>query len=488
MDHGMTDQPRHSGRRIALLMALGVAAACALAASLPTSASAGSRPNSFMTGFSDSVYDDPSVGNLWFGRAVKAGAQFVMVSASWQDIAPGRPAAGSDPTRPGNPAYKWGSLDQTVRQATAHGLTVVFSVASLGAPPWATGPHAPAGVLPGTWRPNAKAFGQFCRALARRYSGSFNPGTGVLPRVRYFEAWSEPNLSYHLTPQWVRVGHHWVPESADTYRNLLNAAYAGIKAVRRSNKVIAGATAPFGDPPGKGPRVPPATFVREMLCLQGKRLARERCPHPAHFDILSHHPYEIAGPFWPAIGDNVMLPDFSRLTRSLAVAERDGTAVPRGRKSVWATEYSWNSYPPARGAPRLSKWERWMQESFFVLWQQGVSAGAWFLISDQSPPFQGWDAESGLYFVGGRSKPGAVRAFSFPFVAEPTRHHRHLIWGISPRTGTVRVQIRRSGRWHGLRRFRVRAHGVFDAITDPPAHAALRAVIGLETSLTWHVG
>lgn len=441
-----------------------------------------------MTGFADGIWQNPSVGNLWFRRARGAGAQFVMISASWQSIAPSKPATGSDPTDPNNPAYNWGTLDETVRQASAHGLIVVFSVASLGAPSWATGRHAPRSVQPGTWYPNAKAFGQFCQALARRYSGRFNAGSGVLPRVRYYEAWSEPNLSFHLTPQWVRVKHHWVAQSADTYRKLLNAAYAGIKAVHGSDKVIAAATAPFGDPPGKGPRVMPATFDREMLCLRGKHLKRERCPDPAHFDILSHHPYEIGGPFFPAIDDNVMLPDFSKLTRPLAVAERDGTALPRGHKPVWATEYSWNSYPPAKGAPRLNKWERWIQESFFVLWQQGVSAGAWFLISDESPPFQGWDGESGLYFVNGRAKPGAVRAFSFPFIAEPTRHRRHLIWGISPRAGTVRVQIRKSGRWQGLRRFRVRAHGVFEAISKPPAHAALRAVIGSEKSLTWHVG
>ena len=441
-----------------------------------------------MTGFADGIYENPSVGNLWFRRAAGAGAQFVMVSVSWQGIAPSRPAAGSDPTDPTNPAYNWGSLDDTVRQATAHGLTVVFTVASLGAPAWATGRNAPVGVQPGTWRPNAHAFGQFCKALARRYSGSFNPGTGTLPRVSYYEAWSEPNLSFHLTPQWVKVKHHWVAESAITYRHLLNAAYAGIKSVHPSDKVIASATAPFGDPPGKGPRVPPATFDREMLCLQGKHLKRERCPDPAHFDILSHHPYEIAGPFFPAIGDNVMLPDFDKLTRPLAVAERDGTALPKGHKPVWVTEFSWNSSPPDKGAPPLHEWERWMQESFYVLWQQGVSAMAWFLISDQAPPFDGWVAQSGLYYVNGRAKPAAVRAFSFPFVAEPTRHHRHVIWGISPKAGTVRVEIRRRGRWQGLRRFRVGAHGVFTAISKPPAHASLRAVIGKETSLTWHVG
>jgi hypothetical protein len=34
----------------------------------------------------------------------------------------------------------------------------------------------------------------------------------------------------------------------------------------------------------------------------------------------------------------------------------------------------------------------------------------------------------------------------------------------------------------------VSAHGVFTAISKPPAHASLRAVICKETRLTWHAG
>src|SRR5205085_10368277 len=106
------------------------------------------------------------------------------------------------------------------REVTAHGLTVVFPVASADGPAWADGAHRPRDVVPGTWRPSAEAFGAFAKAVARRYSGSFDPGTGVLPRVRYYQAWGEPNLSHHLMPQWIRVRHHWVAESPIIYRRL----------------------------------------------------------------------------------------------------------------------------------------------------------------------------------------------------------------------------------------------------------------------------
>jgi len=107
-------------------------------------------------------------------------AGFIREGADWAGIAPTRPA---DPT---DPADRWQTLDELVRRITAHGLQLAITVG--GAPAWAEGPGRPQSVTPGTWRPDAVAFGQFAQALAERYSGAYldplHPGA-VLPRVRY---------------------------------------------------------------------------------------------------------------------------------------------------------------------------------------------------------------------------------------------------------------------------------------------------------------
>src|SRR5204863_108897 len=72
------------------------------------------------------------------------------------------------------------------------------------------------------------------------------PGVS-LPRVRYWQAWNEPNLTNFLTPQWSRRHGHLVAASPGIYRHLLNAFYAGVKAARRSDVVVTAGTAPFGD-------------------------------------------------------------------------------------------------------------------------------------------------------------------------------------------------------------------------------------------------
>lgn len=64
------------------------------------------------------------------------------------------------------------------------------------APDYAEGADRPATATPGSWRPDPAAFGAFAEAVARRYSGA-----NGLPRVRYFEAWNEPNLDVYLAPQ-----------------------------------------------------------------------------------------------------------------------------------------------------------------------------------------------------------------------------------------------------------------------------------------------
>jgi hypothetical protein len=466
--------------------ALGVALmSSVLLAGLPATAAA-HPPSSFMTGFSDGIYEASSNPNPWLRRTVATGARLVLLGVNWAGIAPGRPRGNA--ANPANPSYHWGTLDQTVRAALAHHLTVAFSVASSGGPEWVDGPHKPSTAVAGTWNPNIRAFAAFARAVAVRFSGHYRPPgePRALPRVRYYQAWGEPNLPDHLSPQWVRTGGRWVAKSPFIYRGLLNGFYNSVKSVHSSNQVITAGTAPYGDPPGWGARMPPALFVRDLLCVT-RKLRPTKCPHRAHFDILAHHPYDFAGPFQKALNpDDVSLPDMWKLIRPLKAAERHGLVVPRGNKPVWITEFSWDSRPPdPHGIPSIKR-AYWIEETFHELWHEGVSAIAWYLIADQPPiPNYASSYQSGIYFLNGHVKPG-LEGFRLPFVVFHAGRG-YTLWGISPRRGSVLVEERVRNHWRTLYHLRVRAHAIFARTFRARGHPVLRAVIGRDISLTWRV-
>ena len=144
------------------------------------------------------------------------------------------------------------------------------------APDYALGSDHPPTTTPpgGTWKPDPGALADFMRALATRYSGEF----GDLPRVRHFQVWNEPNLSFYLSPQ--REGEREV--SPAYYREMLNAAYAAIKGVHADNQVLSAGTAPFGDKRGDE-RVRPLEFLRNLLCLRDN--LKRRCTQKAKFDL-----------------------------------------------------------------------------------------------------------------------------------------------------------------------------------------------------------
>ena len=113
----------------------------ALGAGVASAAPAAARPTTFTTGIADPVYLQAQGRNAWLDRTVTSGARFILLWVSWGSVSPQRPPAGSDPSNPANTSYDWGTLDATVRAATAHGLRVVLSITS--APPWAQGPGRP---------------------------------------------------------------------------------------------------------------------------------------------------------------------------------------------------------------------------------------------------------------------------------------------------------------------------------------------------------
>ena len=464
-----------------LVCALVLAAAGAAAGSpAQTTAVAGSR--ALATGFYDPAAFGSSDASAWFGRAAATGASVVRLASSWSTIAPQRP---SDPTNPADPVYQWAALDLQVEEATAAGLAPIISLT--GAPSWAQAQPVPKSSAPGAWEPDAADYRPFAQALATRYSGRFpdplHPGR-MLPRVRYFEAWNEPNLSIYLAPQWKLVQGTWAAESPLIYRALLNAFYAGVKAGQADAVVVAGDTAPFGDPPG-GQRIAPAQFDRILLCLSAT-MQPLPCPDPAHFDVLDHHPYAVGSPYTPALNpDDVSIPDMAKLERPLAVAERTGRALPAGTKPIWATEVSYDSDPPDPQAVPMATFVRWTAETLYELWSEGAAVVTWYLIRDQPPiPNYADSYQSGMYFRNGEPKQ-AQRAFRFPLVVDRRGAGEPIVWTRVPVSGTLAIEGLVGGRWVAVLRARVARFQVVERHLPASASERFRAVVGNQSSLVW---
>ncbi|MGO9957201.1 MAG: hypothetical protein ACLP50_14750 [Solirubrobacteraceae bacterium] len=446
-------------------------------------------PTTFSLGLTDdNVFESPSasVRTEWFGQAQAIGSTWARIYVHWDSVAPEQLTPGFDAADPAAPQYRWSALDAVVRSASAAGQKVVLMV--LTAPTWAEGANAPARAYLGTWRPSPSDLGAFARALATRYSGHFPDPlapTTMLPRVSFYQAWDEPNLSIYLSPQWTKThGGQPQPASPAIYRSMLNAFYANVKAVAPQAQVLAAGTAPYGDPPG-GDRMMPVLFLREMLCLHGTALTPESCPDPAHFDALDHHPYASAPWIKAFYPDDVSVPDIGKLAEVLSVAERTHRALPAGRKQIWITEIDWGSAPPLRSGVSLAVQARYLSDAFYILWSQGVSHVMWFLIRDLDFG-DGFFTGGGLYFVNGRPKPAAA-AFRFPFVALPGVGGSVTLWGKAPAAGTVTIERRVAGAWRTALRLSTTAGGVFYAVRDL-ASGAYRAQLGQSVSVPWTGG
>lgn len=438
------------------------------------------------TGYTDDLYFDPNVRDLWLDRTVQAGASTVVLAANWADIAPTDRPTGFDPRNPGDPAYSWGSLDVGVRAATAKGLRVMILVSR--APRWAEGPDRPQDDTPrGSWKPDPAELGSFGTAIATRYSGRFvdpaDPGAGALPPVRLWELWAEPNLWVNLTPQFDDNGDRVSPEH---YRRMLAAFYPAVKEVEPFNTVLNGGLAPYGDTPG-GLRMRPLAFFRDLLCLKGRqKLRRVNCTPSPMLDVLAHNPINLSGgPALSAIHpDDVSSADLNKVRRTLRAAERAKTIQPGGKRPLWATEFWWNSSPPRGGSGvGLQRHARWIEEALYLFWKGGASMAINLKIRDGGDP-RDFVNGTGLYLGNGEPKP-ALTAFRFPFVVDSQSKRRSRAWGKAPASGRLVIEKKRKGGWRRIERLDVSAGQVFTARLSDRGKGKYRARVADESSLVW---
>lgn len=430
---------------------------------------------------------DPASLSFWDLRAHAVQARLIRISTSWAQIAPASPQPGFNPTNPSDPGYDWSGLDQQVRDVANAGFIPLIEVQD--APTWAEGPDQPAGVPQGAWDPNATAFGRFATALATRYDG----GTPGVPRVRYWQAWNEPNLNSYLDPQWTASGQ---PASPGIYRGLENAFYTSVKAVSVDNFVVAAGTAPYGDPDPGGPRMQPVTFDRSLLCLNAQDQPLTSCPAPTYMNAIDDHPYVSGlcclGPTWHAgYADDTSVPDMYKIVDLLHAAQRAGDVRPAGATAVWATELGWNTNPPnpdPGAASPPAQVAQWAAQALYILWSQGVNTVFWYSLADPATePPGGWDStyEEGLYFGDGHAKATA-QAVAFPFITVRRSSHLLTAWGRAPRGGMLYVQRLSGRRWDSIGRVRVRAGEVFEVPLHVTGAASFRASVAGIRARAWY--
>ncbi|MDX6451517.1 MAG: hypothetical protein QOH16_1566 [Gaiellaceae bacterium] len=299
-------------------------------------------------------------------------------------------------TNPADPAYDWAIYDRTVSYAAQNGEHVVFSI--YGTPTWANGGKGP-NVAPN----QATDLRNFAYAAARRYSGKYLGADGsIVPAVKEWLAWNEPNNPIFLTPQYKKTAKGWTIESAVNYAKICNAVYNGVHAtLAPSERVACGVTSPRGNnnPKSARPSVSPLAFLRASKTAGLKT-----------FDAWAHHPY-------------YGVPSETPSTKPVTAKGAPATAVTLGNigdltkevtrlygnKRIWITEYGYQTNPPDKVfGVTLAKQAAYLTQAFAIARKNPrIDMMLWFLLKDE-PNLGGW--QSGLITAGGKKKP-AYNAF-----------------------------------------------------------------------------
>jgi hypothetical protein len=370
------------------------------------------------------------------------GVDVVRIHAQWWNIAPRRKPPAFRASDPSDPRYDWGALDFAVSTVRTAGMKVMLTVTGPG-PAWTS--TAPRRRNP-RWKPSAREFGRFARAVATRYGG----------QVDRYLLWNEPNSPGWLQPQSECRRHVCTPVAPHVYRSLVRAATPQIHAADPGSEVLLGELAPTGKPArANNTGLAPLPFLRALGCVDAKykRVRRGRCAgfRPATADAFGYHPHPVHNAPDKANPDrdDAQIADLPRLFAVLdKLRAKRRLAVGR---DVYLTEFGYQTSPPDHAVGvTLAQQTRYLLQASYVAWRARRVRSLSFYQWDDEPvifrgagtrAYTGW--QSGLRFVNGQPKP-ALRVFPAPLVIDRTRS---LLWGqVRPAAApAVTVQIRRAG-------------------------------------------
>lgn len=388
-----------------------------------------------------------------FDTVRSTGSSYVRIPLDWASTVPAQEPGSWNPSNPRDPAYNWGQWDEQVANAVNAGLVPILQ---LGGPPrWAQRCQTPAAFPWAVCDPDPAMLAAFATAAARHFNGGDGP-----PRVRYWQVLNEPNLTLFFFPQYSSSGKALSPT---LYRQLINAAYAGIKSVDPSNLVLLAGLGPIAV---KNYTIGPMQFARELLCMKGRRKPKKaagNCEGGVHFDIFAIQPYTTGGPTHRGGPDDVQIGDIPKLQKLIAAADRAKRIKGSFKRTpLWITEFSWDTKPPDPNGLPMKIESRWISEALYLSWRNRVANFLWYSLKD--PVYTGGSHstiyESGLFFANGRPKP-ILNSFRFPFVAYPGP--QLSFWGRTPtsKPGPVKIQLRGNGGWKTVATSRADGNGIF---------------------------
>ena len=297
----------------------------------------------------------------------------------WPDVAPTRPAHPADPA---DSAYRWpAELDEAVSEARRYHIRISLLV--MTTPGWANGGR------PANWVPKKISdYTDFLAAAARRY-----------PSVKLWMIWGEPTRRDNfmpLTPQ--KPGSRRLTRKQAAapryYARLLDASYAALKQVRRSNVVIGGNTFTAGD-------INPYNWARYLRLPNGRR---------PRMDLYGHNPFSGRRPQANPSSVDRNVVDFSDLKAFGKFLDRTHLRnAQRHPLRFFLSEFFWPT-DHANGefafhlTPALQA--SWLADALKITMHSSrIYTLGWFSLYDDAPNGQGTEVNRGLLRRSGKKKP-----------------------------------------------------------------------------------